>query len=132
MGRCHNPQHPNRKMYGDRGIVVCPEWHTFVPFYGWALANGYKSGLTLDRIDNNGNYTPENCRWVTPKINANNRSNNRRITFNGCTKTVQEWADAVGITNQAMADRLSSPHWDLGDALTIKKGCAHKDAAQKI
>ena len=121
IGRCMVPGHPNRKRYGDRGISVCEEWLEFAPFYEWAIDNGYRQGLTIDREDNDGNYCPENCRWVTPKVNANNRSNNVLVEFNGTTKTVQEWANHVGVTHQAMSDRLKSNKWTLEEALTYPK-----------
>lgn len=73
MRRCFNPKHPNFKDYGGRGITVCQEWQMFTVFKVWALFNGYSPDLTIDRIDNNGNYEPNNCRWVTHKVNCNNR-----------------------------------------------------------
>ena len=72
--RCDNPHSTFYKRYGGRGITICDEWKKFINFYHWALANGYKSGLTIDRIDNDGNYCPANCRWVTIKENCNNQS----------------------------------------------------------
>jgi hypothetical protein len=71
--RCQTPSAGNYKNYGGRGIKVCDEWQEFEPFYQWAITNGYKKGLTIDRIDVNGNYEPSNCRWVTWKIQANNK-----------------------------------------------------------
>lgn len=95
--RCNNPTNKDYPRYGRRGITVYPEWSEFIPFREWAFASGYADDLTLDRIDVNGNYCPENCRWATPKEQANNRRNNRRITYMGKTKTFSEWADQFGI-----------------------------------
>jgi hypothetical protein len=91
--RCHDPKQPKYPQYGGRGITVCDEWKgNYEAFRQWALSAGYKRSLILDREDNNGRYSPENCRWVTPRASANNRSNKRPpVTAFGETKTVMEW-----------------------------------------
>lgn len=71
--RCLCTSNQRYHRYGGRGITVCAEWHSFMPFYEWAIVNGYKENLTIDRVDNNGNYCPENCRWVTNHENLMNR-----------------------------------------------------------
>lgn len=71
--RCLNPNHPKYKRYGGRGIKICSEWYDIKNFADWALKNGWKDGLTIDRIDNNGNYCPENCRWVSISQNSRNK-----------------------------------------------------------
>ena len=97
-GRCENPNRQKYKDYGGRGIKVCEEWHDCGVFAEWAFANGYKQGLQIDRIDNNGDYRPENCRFVTPKQNSRNRRNTKLLTVNGKTKCIAEWSEIVGVS----------------------------------
>ena len=96
--RCENPNSTNADRYAKRGIGICKEWsNSFEAFAEWALANGYSDELTIDRIDNNGNYEPNNCRWVTVKEQGSNKRNNVWLTHNGETHILSEWAR---ITNQ--------------------------------
>ena len=81
--RCEKPNSHGWKKYGAKGIRVCAEWGKFEAFRDWAYANGYTDELTIDRIDPRGNYEPSNCRWVTQKVQQNNRTNNVRIAYNG-------------------------------------------------
>ena len=98
-GRCNNPNRTKYKDYGGRGIKVCETWDkSAAAFVDWALSNGYRDGLQIDRIDVNGGYNPDNCRWVTPKQNARNRRNNRRIVIDGVSKCVSEWCEGAGIS----------------------------------
>lgn len=95
--RCYNPKAINYQWYGAKGIKVCDEWQCFLPFYDWAVRNGYSDNLTLDRIESDGNYTPENCRWITISEQQQNRSDNALITINGETKCLSEWSRIYGI-----------------------------------
>ena len=96
--RCENPKRKNFKRYGARGITVCEEWHEAKNFVEWALSNGYKKGLQLDRIDNNKGYSPDNCRFVTATENSRNRRNSRLLTINGETKCVSEWCELKSVS----------------------------------
>ena len=95
--RCQNPKCNAYHNYGARGIAVCDEWQPFEPFCEWALSNGYEKGLDLDRIDNDGDYDPRNCRWVDRKTNTLNRRCTLYVTVNGVTKPSRIWEDEVGI-----------------------------------
>lgn len=95
--RCRLKTSTVYKHYGGRGISVAPEWNRFETFYEWAMNNGYKEGLTIDRIDNDGNYEPSNCRWATMKEQCRNRRNSILITHNGETKSLPEWAEIFNV-----------------------------------
>lgn len=104
--RCYKPSHPFYPHYGGRGIVVCDEWKdSFETFYQWAMSHGYSDSLTIDRIDNNGNYCPENCRFVTQTEQIRNRSISRMATINGKTKSLMEWASENGLEYQTVYRR---------------------------
>jgi hypothetical protein len=91
--RCYKPNTKHYEHYGGRGITMCSEWlNDFVCFYNWAYANGYQDNLTIDRRNNDGNYEPSNCRWITQQEQMLNRSNTLYLTYNGVTKTLHEWA----------------------------------------
>lgn len=97
-GRCYNIHDTHYHRYGGRGITVCNQWREdFISFYKWAMENGYKDNLTIDRIDNDGNYCPENCRWATQKQQARNRSTNVNITIGNSTRTLTEWCEIFNV-----------------------------------
>jgi len=116
--RCENPNNKWYKDYGGRGITVCDEWRNPVVFIDWALANGWRKGLSIDRIDNNGNYKPDNCHWVTRKENNRNKRNNHLITFNGKTQPMSQWAEETGINYSVLRDRICQLRWSIERALT--------------
>lgn len=116
--RCYNKKYENYNRYGGRGIKVCDEWlNDFVSFYNWSIENGYKEDLTIDRIDNNGNYEPNNCRWVTTKIQNRNTSQNIIITFNNKTQCLTDWAKDLGM-NRAVLNYRIKKGWSIEKAFT--------------
>jgi hypothetical protein len=119
--RCYNANGDKYPNYGGRGITVCPEWrYNFEHFYQWAMEKGCNDTLTIDRIDVNGNYEPLNCRWATPREQANNKTDNHILRFRGIKKTVAEWADVVGMDKKLIYDRIKYG-WSIERALTEKK-----------
>ena len=107
--RCYNTKVDNYHRYGGRGITVCDEWKdNFQAFYDWSMANGYADDLTIDRIDNDGNYEPGNCRWATMKEQANNKSNNVRITYKGKTQDIKQWSEELGIAYTTLFIRIQN------------------------
>lgn len=104
ISRCTYKGDTSYHYYGERGISICSEWiNDFMIFYEWAIKNGYKDNLTIDRINTNGNYGPLNCRWVTMKEQCKNRRTTRLITVDGVTKTQNEWAELAGITHSSFS-----------------------------
>lgn len=120
LDRCENPNNERYKDYGGRGIVVCGEWHDFKSFWN-DMKGSYSEGLTIDRIDVNGNYCPENCKWSTQKEQANNRRNNHWLTYNGTTQTISQWADVIGIKYDTLSARIRRG-WTTERALTTEVG----------
>lgn len=116
LWRC-NPKNKSKQSYATKGISVCNEWLDYTAFKGWAVENGYDDNLSIDRIDYNGDYTPENCRWVTPEVQANNKSNNHLITYDGKTMTLAEWARALGINYSTLRSRINRQHLNFEQAL---------------
>lgn len=108
--RCNNPNNGAYHRYGGRGISVCNAWDSdFLSFRGWALSNGYRKGLTVDRIDNDGNYRPGNCRFATMKEQANNRSVNPLyvlLSYCGKTQTIAAWSRELGLNKKTIPRRI--------------------------
>lgn len=116
--RCYNNKTPCYNLYGGRGITICDEWRNeFKSFYDWSISNGYADNLTIDRIDVNGNYSPDNCRWVTMKEQSNNRSTNRFLEYNGERHTISEWGELLGIDSETLSSRLRRG-WSVEKTLT--------------
>lgn len=106
MERCEKAADPAYKHYGGRGVSICKEWHDYETFRSWAISSGYDETLTLDRIDVNGNYEPNNCRWATHREQQLNRRNNVRVSFGGETKTLSEWAEIFGCHPQSVCREI--------------------------
>ncbi|PZO95580.1 MAG: hypothetical protein DI617_03460 [Streptococcus pyogenes] len=104
--RCNNPNRPDYKRYGERGITICQEWDDYSAFRNWAISNGYADNLSIDRIDVNGNYEPSNCRWVDNFIQANNVRNNHIIYYQGVSYTMAEFARKLGLSYSTLQHRI--------------------------
>lgn len=116
LQRCYNSNLDKYNDYGARGIKVCDEWQQFDDFKKWSIKNGWEKGLSIDRIDVNGDYCPNNCRWADPITQANNKRNNRLIEYNGELKTMKQWADYAGISYFTLRQRLDSG-WTIEEAI---------------
>lgn len=107
--RCNNPNSHAYNNYGGRGISVCEKWdNDFQAFYDWSMSNGYEPNLTIDRINNNEGYAPENCRWTTPKEQANNKRTCRYITYANETHTIAEWSRIFEVPYSALLRRINN------------------------
>ena len=132
VSRCYESNNMNFKNYGARGITICNEWldkgkingnctKGYFVFKNWALSHGYDDNLTIDRIDNSKGYSPENCRWVSRKIQQNNRRCNHVITYKGCTKTLKQWCEELNLNYRTTITRLDTYHWSVERAFETKE-----------
>ena len=117
--RCLNKNRSKYKSYGARGIEICKRWMKFENFY--KDMGKAPEGKSLDRIDNNGNYEPSNCRWATRIQQANNTRRNHFLTYNGKTMTIAQWTDEVGITYMVLWSRINKYGWSIEKALSVIK-----------
>lgn len=118
LNRCYYHSNKYYCNYGGRGIGVCDEWkNDFQAFYDWAMSNGYSNDLTIDRIDNDKNYCPENCQWVTRTIQMNNTRNNHLIEYKGDIKTIAEWAREMNLPYGIIRSRICTYGWGVDKAL---------------
>jgi hypothetical protein len=131
--KCYNQKCERYKDYGGRGITICDEWlnneHVpgtrnctkgWVAFKNWALENGYRDGLSIDRIDNNKGYCASNCRWVSSSVQNNNKRNNLMITYKGKTQNLKQWCNELGLKYQRVRDRINKYHWTVERAFETK------------
>lgn len=145
LRRCYNPNQKSYARYGGRGIKVCDEWlnselvfegtkHSkkgWLSFQKWALSNGYKEGMSIDRIDNNKGYSPENCRWVDRKVQSNNRNYCRLITYKGKTQNLKQWCEELGLNYKNMHKRLFKENWSIEKAFETKDNPLIKNITYK-
>lgn len=127
--RVTNPNAHNYKNYGGRGIKICEEWLDFNNFYNWAMNNGYKDGLSIERKDVNGNYCPENCCWITIEEQRLNKRkcSSHFIEFEGQRKTIKEWAKQKNINYMTLFTRICYLNWEIGKALNTPPTRRRKD-----
>jgi hypothetical protein len=112
--RCYQKNNKSYKDYGGRGISICDEWlNDTNKFVDWAIENGYKFGLEIDRIDTNGNYCPENCRWVDDYIQNNNKRNNILVTYNNKTQSLRKWCRELGLPYRKTHRRYVNSKWSV-------------------
>lgn len=129
--RCYVQNCPAYPDYGGRGITMCDEWKESVEaFYKWSIENGYDDDLSIDRIDNDGNYCPENCRWATMVTQCNNRRSNINITIDGKTKTLQEWCNEYNLPYRRINMRIRNG-WDPVEAVMFNKDARKVHRQQK-
>lgn len=106
--RCYNSNANRYDRYGGRGILICAEWlNDFQTFAEWAISNGYADGLTIDRINNDGNYEPSNCRWVTQRVQMRNTSRNTIIEYNGERRILTDWCELYGVDTATAVQRIA-------------------------
>lgn len=116
--RCNNNKYPGYKNYGGKGIIVCREWYTYKNFELWAMNNGYKEGLSIERKDNSKGYNPENCTWIEIKNQSKNRTVCNYIEHNGRKLLLSEWSKLLGIKRSTLAQRLYVYKWPVREVLS--------------
>lgn len=136
IDRCYNEHNKSYNDYGKRGIKICNEWlgeNGFDNFYKWSVENNYKSNLSIDRIDNDKGYSPDNCRWATNQEQANNKRNNRLYTWNGETHTLKEWGEIKPneLKYTTLAGRIYSG-WNIEDVFGLTIDEVQKRKSEKM
>ena len=119
LARCYNVKCSRYKDYGARGIKVYQQWkEDNRSFFHWAIHNGYMEGLTLDRIDNDGDYSPDNCAWVTNKENCNHNRKTHFVTYKGKTQSLHDWAEELGINYSTLRNRINRSKMTVEEAFS--------------
>ena len=121
LHRCYKETDEHYDYYGGRGIKVCDDWHNFETFQEWALANGYADNLTIDRLDGNKDYCPENCSWATMTVQNNHKSDTKWLTYKGKTQSLSDWCRELGLDYFRIKARLNSLGWSVEDAFEYGK-----------
>jgi hypothetical protein len=120
--RCRSLKRADAPSYSGKGITIDPAWESIDDFKDWALANGYREGLTIERRENSKGYTADNCTWVDRKAQARNTDKNRFITHDGKRLCIGEWSEVTGIPSASIRARIDRLGWSESDALTIAVG----------
>lgn len=120
--RCYNPNNKDYSNYGGRGITVCSQWQDYNNFAKWCRKNGYEAGKSIDRINNNGNYCPKNCRWATKQEQNNNTRRTIKIKYKGCIKTLTDWCKELGLKKNTIYTRIHCYKWDIKKAFETTIG----------
>ena len=121
LHRCYKETDEHYDYYGGRGIKVCDDWHDFEAFQKWALVNGYADNLTIDRLDGNKDYCPENCSWATMTVQNNHKSDTKWLTYKGKTQSLSDWCRELGLDYFRTKTRLNSLGWSVEDAFEYGK-----------
>jgi hypothetical protein len=126
VGRCMNEDDQSYHYYGGRGIKVCDKWLRFEGFWE-DMKEGYSDQLTIDRIDNNGNYEKNNCRWVSMEEQSKNKRNNKSVTYNGETLIVADWSKRLGGNRSLVSSRINILGWNIEKAITTPRQIKHNN-----
>lgn len=121
LHRCYKETDEHYDYYGGRGIKVCDNWRDFENFQNWALANGYTDDLTIDRVDGDKDYCPENCSWTTMTVQNNHKSDTKWLTYKGKTQSLSDWCRELGLDYFRTKARLNSLGWSVEDAFEYGK-----------
>lgn len=129
--RCENPKSKAYGRYGGRGIKICDQWQDPSCFFEWAEANGYEESLTIERIDNDKGYSPENCRWASREEQGNNKSNNRTFTLGGKTQNLSQWCREFGLDYTTAHKRIFGLGWSFEKAMKTPIDTSKRNSLSK-
>lgn len=130
--RCSNPNNAHYKNYGGRGVSVCDDWVEFAPFYKWAISSGYEKGLTLERKNNDGNYSPKNCTWIPKPAQSLNRRTNLKIDLRGEVVDLKTACRRLGLNYGMVRNRIKNLGWSIEAALKTPKTPRNRYRAKLI